>query len=250
MGKPRGVHRHAPPPRRRPLPQGAERDRDPGSIGAGVTSAFRQAGYAVVATARTIRGSGDPELATIQGDIAEAATAEHVVRLALERFGRIDTLVNTTQSVRCAAEQATTINRGESRDLDRLLSDLLRNPPAGVYVREPAGEVALERMQAAAMRDLCQRVPDHCERLLRATNGIQISGTYFKSAEDVVLENLDYAMPGVIVLGNRGNVDQLVYDQRDQRFATINMGFPDERYAAFESFADLLVDVMKVEEVL
>jgi NAD(P)-dependent dehydrogenase (short-subunit alcohol dehydrogenase family) len=63
-------------------------------IGAGVTSAFRAAGYAVVATARSIQPSDDPELATIEGDLAESATAERVVALALERFGRIDSLVN------------------------------------------------------------------------------------------------------------------------------------------------------------
>jgi NAD(P)-dependent dehydrogenase (short-subunit alcohol dehydrogenase family) len=63
-------------------------------IGAGVTSALRAAGYAVVATARSIAPSDDPELATVEGDIAEPATAERVVRLALERFGRIDSLIN------------------------------------------------------------------------------------------------------------------------------------------------------------
>lgn len=63
-------------------------------IGAGLTSAFRENGYAVVATAESIPPSDDPELATIEGDIAEADTAERVVRTALERFGRIDTLVN------------------------------------------------------------------------------------------------------------------------------------------------------------
>jgi len=63
-------------------------------IGAGLTSAFRAAGYAVVATARSIAPSDDPQLATIEGDIAEAATAERVVRLALDRFGRIDSVIN------------------------------------------------------------------------------------------------------------------------------------------------------------
>jgi NAD(P)-dependent dehydrogenase (short-subunit alcohol dehydrogenase family) len=63
-------------------------------IGAGLTSAFRAAGYAVVATARSIPPSDDPQLATIEGDITEAATAERVVALALERFGRIDSLIN------------------------------------------------------------------------------------------------------------------------------------------------------------
>ena len=63
-------------------------------IGAGVAGAFRQAGYAVVATSRSIRASGEARLLAVPGDIAEAETAEHVVDQALDRFGRIDTLVN------------------------------------------------------------------------------------------------------------------------------------------------------------
>jgi NAD(P)-dependent dehydrogenase (short-subunit alcohol dehydrogenase family) len=63
-------------------------------IGAGLTSAFRAAGYGVVATSRSIGPSGEPDLLTVQGDIAEAETAERVVDQALERFGRIDSLIN------------------------------------------------------------------------------------------------------------------------------------------------------------
>jgi NAD(P)-dependent dehydrogenase (short-subunit alcohol dehydrogenase family) len=63
-------------------------------IGAGIAAAFRGAGYGVVATARSIRSSGEDDLLTVAGDIAEAATADLVVQRALDRFGRIDTLVN------------------------------------------------------------------------------------------------------------------------------------------------------------
>lgn len=134
-------------------------------------------------------------------------------------------------------------------DLDRLLADLLATPVDCVYVREPADDDTLERMQAAAVRDLGRRVPEEYERLLRVTNGIQINNAYFKPAEHLVPDNLDVPMPEVIVLGNAGNVDQYVYDHRDRRFAAINMGFPDERYATFETFADLLVEVLKLEDV-
>jgi NAD(P)-dependent dehydrogenase (short-subunit alcohol dehydrogenase family) len=48
----------------------------------------------VVASADTIRSSPDPDLLTVAGDIAEPATAGRIVDTALERFGRIDTLVN------------------------------------------------------------------------------------------------------------------------------------------------------------
>jgi NAD(P)-dependent dehydrogenase (short-subunit alcohol dehydrogenase family) len=48
----------------------------------------------VVASARTIASSRDPDLLTVAGDITEPATAGRIVEVALERFGRIDTLVN------------------------------------------------------------------------------------------------------------------------------------------------------------
>jgi NAD(P)-dependent dehydrogenase (short-subunit alcohol dehydrogenase family) len=63
-------------------------------IGAGLVAGYRERGWAVVASARTIKPSEDPAVLTIAGDIAEPATAERIIDGALERFGRIDTLVN------------------------------------------------------------------------------------------------------------------------------------------------------------
>jgi NAD(P)-dependent dehydrogenase (short-subunit alcohol dehydrogenase family) len=63
-------------------------------IGAGLVAAYRRLGYAVVATSRTVAESQDAEVLAVQGDIVDRATAERVVTAAVERFGRIDTLVN------------------------------------------------------------------------------------------------------------------------------------------------------------
>jgi NAD(P)-dependent dehydrogenase (short-subunit alcohol dehydrogenase family) len=63
-------------------------------IGAGIASGLRRAGYAVVGTSRSIRSSDDSDFVTVQGDIAEADTAQRVVQQALDRFGRIDSLIN------------------------------------------------------------------------------------------------------------------------------------------------------------
>ncbi|CAG6392255.1 SDR family oxidoreductase [Streptomyces cocklensis] len=63
-------------------------------LGAGIVDAYRKLGYAVVATSRTIGPSDDPAVATVQGDIADPATADRVIAAAVERFGRVDTLVN------------------------------------------------------------------------------------------------------------------------------------------------------------
>jgi NAD(P)-dependent dehydrogenase (short-subunit alcohol dehydrogenase family) len=63
-------------------------------IGAGLVEAFREAGYAVVGTAHSMPPSDHADFATVAGDIAEPATSERVVAEALDRFGRIDTLIN------------------------------------------------------------------------------------------------------------------------------------------------------------
>jgi NAD(P)-dependent dehydrogenase (short-subunit alcohol dehydrogenase family) len=63
-------------------------------IGASLVAAYREQGWAVLATARKIKPSRDPDLLTVAGDIAEPATASRIADAALERFGRIDTLVN------------------------------------------------------------------------------------------------------------------------------------------------------------
>ena len=63
-------------------------------IGAGIVEGYRKQGYAVVATSRSIPASDDPQVHTVRGDLADPDTAARVVDAALERFGRIDTLVN------------------------------------------------------------------------------------------------------------------------------------------------------------
>jgi NAD(P)-dependent dehydrogenase (short-subunit alcohol dehydrogenase family) len=62
-------------------------------IGAGLVTAYSDKGFGVVATSRTIATSPNPDVLTIQGDIADPSTAERVIAAGLERFGRIDTLV-------------------------------------------------------------------------------------------------------------------------------------------------------------
>ena len=63
-------------------------------IGAGLVAGYRGQGWAVVANSLKIQPSDDPDVLTVAGDVADRATAEQIVRQALGRFGRIDTLVN------------------------------------------------------------------------------------------------------------------------------------------------------------
>jgi hypothetical protein len=105
-------------------------------------------------------------------------------------------------------------------------------------------------MQEAARRDLGEPVPDGYVALLRFSDGAQVNGAYLKSAEHLVPENLDVLRPEVIVLGNSGNTAEFVFDRRDQRFHITNMGFPDERFSSFDSFAGLLAAVLHEQQVV
>ncbi|WP_350279059.1 SDR family oxidoreductase [Kribbella sp. HUAS MG21] len=63
-------------------------------IGAGLVTAYRKLGYAVVANSRTIARSDDPEILAVPGDLAEPGVGKRVIEQGLDTFGRIDTLVN------------------------------------------------------------------------------------------------------------------------------------------------------------
>jgi NAD(P)-dependent dehydrogenase (short-subunit alcohol dehydrogenase family) len=63
-------------------------------IGAGAVQAYRKLGYAVVANSRRITPSADPGVLTVPGDIADPETGALLVDQAVDRYGRVDTLVN------------------------------------------------------------------------------------------------------------------------------------------------------------
>lgn len=63
-------------------------------IGAELVRAYRNRNFRVIATSRSIKPSTDPDVHAVPGDISQPATAERIVREGIERFGRIDSLVN------------------------------------------------------------------------------------------------------------------------------------------------------------
>ena len=63
-------------------------------IGAGLVDGFLAKGYRVVANSRSIKPSERADLVTVAGDIADPQVAKKVVATAIERFGRVDTLIN------------------------------------------------------------------------------------------------------------------------------------------------------------
>ena len=63
-------------------------------IGSELVKAFREHGYGVIATARSIKPVDDPNVVTVAGDIGDRAVAKRVIAEGIARFGHIDTLVN------------------------------------------------------------------------------------------------------------------------------------------------------------
>jgi NAD(P)-dependent dehydrogenase (short-subunit alcohol dehydrogenase family) len=63
-------------------------------IGAGLVRGFLDRGYRVVANSRSIKPDPSPDVLAVAGDIAEPAVAEQVIKDAVKKFGRVDTLIN------------------------------------------------------------------------------------------------------------------------------------------------------------
>ncbi|MBV8215151.1 MAG: SDR family oxidoreductase [Verrucomicrobia bacterium] len=67
-------------------------------IGAGLVGRFLEEGYNVVGTSRSVTKStnltASSRLALVDGDIGDPKTAQRISDTAIERFGRIDVLVN------------------------------------------------------------------------------------------------------------------------------------------------------------
>jgi NAD(P)-dependent dehydrogenase (short-subunit alcohol dehydrogenase family) len=63
-------------------------------IGAALVKAYRDAGFRVVANSRSIRPASDAEVLAVAGDVADPQVAAQVIQQALDKFGRVDTLIN------------------------------------------------------------------------------------------------------------------------------------------------------------
>ncbi|GAA0942134.1 SDR family oxidoreductase [Kribbella koreensis] len=63
-------------------------------FGAGLVTAYRKLGYAVVANSRSIQPSDDPLVLTVAGDIATPGVGNRIIEQGLAEFGRIDTVIN------------------------------------------------------------------------------------------------------------------------------------------------------------
>ena len=63
-------------------------------LGEAFVKAYRDRGWRAVGNSRSIKASNDPGYITVAGDAGEPEVAKRVVQTALDKFGRVDTLIN------------------------------------------------------------------------------------------------------------------------------------------------------------
>src|SRR5262245_19967311 len=63
-------------------------------IGAGLVRGFLDRGYRIIANSRSIKADESADVLAIAGDIADRAVADRVIGGAVEKYGRVDTLIN------------------------------------------------------------------------------------------------------------------------------------------------------------
>ncbi|NEL40755.1 MAG: SDR family oxidoreductase, partial [Xanthomonas perforans] len=63
-------------------------------LGEGIARGYRDRGWRVLGVSRTIAPANEADWFTVAGDVADPATAQAVIAQAIDRFGRVDTLVN------------------------------------------------------------------------------------------------------------------------------------------------------------
>jgi NAD(P)-dependent dehydrogenase (short-subunit alcohol dehydrogenase family) len=63
-------------------------------IGAALVEAYRRRNYRVVATAQSMEASRDPDVLSIACDISRPGLGRQIIDAAVQRFGRVDTLIN------------------------------------------------------------------------------------------------------------------------------------------------------------
>ena len=124
-------------------------------IGAGLVNRFLEKGYSVVGNSRAVSASTDltpsPRLALVDGDIGDSATAEKITDTAIERFGRIDVLVNNAGLL-----LAKPFTDYTSDDFDALVSTVL----AGFFYISQSAIRQMLRQQSGHIVNISTSVVD------------------------------------------------------------------------------------------
>lgn len=139
-------------------------------IGAALVAAYQDLGYAVVANSRSIESASTDTIETVAGDVGDVTVAQRVIGTAVERFGRVDTLVNN----------------------------------AGIFVAKPFTDYTVEDYQAVKSTNL-----DGFFHITQAAVGqflTQGEGGHVVSVTTTLVESASAAVPSVLASLSKGGV--------------------------------------------
>ncbi|MFE4002085.1 SDR family NAD(P)-dependent oxidoreductase [Nocardioides sp. YIM B13467] len=139
-------------------------------IGAALVAAYQDLGYAVVANSRSIESASTDDIQTVAGDIGDITVAQRVIATAIERFGRVDTLINN----------------------------------AGIFVAKPFTDYTVEDYEAIKRTNL-----DGFFHITQAALGQlleQEEGGHVVSVTTTLVESASAAVPSVLASLSKGGV--------------------------------------------
>jgi len=156
-------------------------------IGAALVEAYRDRGYRVVATSRSIRPSSDPDVVAIAGDIGDPATGPRVIAEALARFGRVDTLVNNA-----GIFVASPFTRYSAAQYDQVLATNLN----GFFFVTQAAVEAMEAQGGGHVVNITTSLVDHANAQVPSVLASLTKGGIAAATRSLAIE---YATRGIRV---------------------------------------------------
>ena len=194
-------------------------------IGAALVGAYRKLNYSVVANSRTITAADDPGVAAVAGDVADPATAERLVATAVERFGRVDTLINNagvfvakpfTEYTAADYRHVTAVNlTGFFLITQRVIAQMLSQGDGGHVVNVTT--TLVERADARVPSALASLTKGGLAAVTKslaiehAHSGIRVNAISPGVIDTPMHDNNDHAvLAGLHPLGRLGTVDNIV----------------------------------------
>jgi NAD(P)-dependent dehydrogenase (short-subunit alcohol dehydrogenase family) len=161
-------------------------------IGAGVANLFLERGYNVVANSRNITGKNElsrsDQLALVDGDIGQEATARRIVDTAVQRFGSIDGLVNNA-----GVFIAKPFVDYSSEDFRKLSAT---NLDGFIYITQLTARRMLAQKSGGSIVNITASLADHPLAALNASVAMITKGGINAASRSLALE---YAKEGIRV---------------------------------------------------
>lgn len=121
-------------------------------LGAGFVQAYRERGWRVVGNSRSISPSNDADYVTIAGDAGDPVVAQRTIATALDRFGRVDTLINNAGIWRPGPIEGIS---------EQLYREVMRTNVDSVFFTTQAAVPAMQRQRSGHIVQVLTSLVEH-----------------------------------------------------------------------------------------